>query len=258
MKISIIIPAYNEEKTLHEIVRRVEAVKFDGLDKEIVIVDDCSSDGTFEIANSLVGRGAVKVLRHEKNLGKGAALRTGFLAATGDYVCIQDADMEYNPQDYVKMLKPLEDGRADVVFGSRYLRTGNRSVLRYWHSAMNRCLTWWSNVFTDLDLSDMETCYKLFRREIIQKIAPRLKENRFGFEPEVVAEIARGMRFEGWRVSEVAIEYRPRTFTEGKKICWKDGVRALYCVCHYNAPSLPIPMQLVIFFLLDWQLLSSM
>ena len=248
-KLSLVIPCYNEEATLGTIVDEVLRLQSDDLALELIIVDDCSQDKSREVARNLANvHSEIKLCFHQKNMGKGAALRTGFMDATGDFVGIQDADMEYNPQDYLKMLKPLQEGRADIVFGSRYLRTGDRIVLKWWHSTMNRFLTWWSNVFTDLDITDMETCYKLFRREVIQKIASRLKENRFGFEPEVVAEIARCMRFEGWRVGEVAIDYRPRTFSEGKKIGWKDGVRALYCVFHYNAPSLPIPMQLAIYF----------
>lgn len=248
-KLSLVIPCYNEEQTLEGLVEEVLKLKSDSLDLELVIVDDCSKDASREVAGTLAANHTeIKLCFHERNRGKGAALRTGFLEATGDYVGIQDADLEYNPRDYLKMIGPLEENRADIVLGSRYLRKDDRIVLKWWHSTMNRFLTLMSDVFTDLDISDMETCYKLFRREVIRKIAPRLKEDRFGFEPEVVSEIARCMRFEGWRVGEVAIDYRPRTFSEGKKIGWKDGVRALYCIFHYNAPSLPIPMQLVIYF----------
>ena len=249
IKLSLVIPCYNEEKTLEGIVEEVLKLRNEALDLELVIVDDCSKDRSREVALELKKRHSeIKLFCHERNQGKGAALRTGFMQATGDFVGIQDADLEYEPQDYHKMLRPLVDGRADIVLGSRYLRKDDRIVLKWWHSTMNRFLTWCSNVFTDLDISDMETCYKLFRREVIQKIAPRLKENRFGFEPEVVSEIARCMRFEGWRVGEIAIDYRPRTFSEGKKIGWRDGVRALYCIFHYNAPSLPAPIQLIIYF----------
>jgi len=248
-KLSLVIPCYNEEATLAGIVEEVLKIRTPELALELVIVDDCSRDGSRAAAEALAAKHPeVKLCFHAKNRGKGAALRTGFLAATGDYVGIQDADMEYDPRDYLRMLRPLEEDRADIVLGSRYLRRDDRIVLKWWHSTMNRFLTWLSNVFTDLDITDMETCYKLFRREIIQKITPRLKEDRFGFEPEVVSEIARSMRFEGWRVGEVAIAYRPRTFSEGKKIGWRDGVRALYCIFHYNAPSLPVPMQLIIYF----------
>jgi glycosyltransferase involved in cell wall biosynthesis len=233
--LSLIIPCYNEESTLVGIVEEVLKVQSEDLSLELVIVDDCSKDSSRAVAEKLAAdHPEVKLCFHEKNRGKGAALRTGFLAATGDYVGIQDADMEYDPHDYLKMLRPLDEGRADVVFGSRYLKREDRIVLRWWHTAMNRFLTWWSNVLSDLDVTDMETCYKLFRREIIQKIAPRLKEDRFGFEPEVVAHVARLVRKEGVRVAEVAISYRPRTFSEGKKIGWRDGVRAIWCILKYN------------------------
>ena len=233
--LSLIIPCYNEESTLVGIVEEVLKVQSEDLSLELVIVDDCSKDSIRAVAEKLAAdHPEVKLCFHEKNRGKGAALRTGFLAATGDYVGIQDADMEYDPHDYLKMLRPLDEGRADVVFGSRYLKREDRIVLRWWHTAMNRFLTWWSNVLSDLDVTDMETCYKLFRREIIQKIAPRLKEDRFGFEPEVVAHVARLVRKEGVRVAEVAISYRPRTFSEGKKIGWRDGVRAIWCILKYN------------------------
>ena len=234
-KMSLVIPCYNEESTLADIIEEVLKIRSPELDLELVIVDDCSKDSSRAVAESLAAQHPeVKLCFHEKNRGKGAALKTGFLAATGDYVGIQDADMEYDPRDYLKMLRPLDDGRADVALGSRYLRSEDRVVLRWWHSSMNRFLTWLSNVFSDLDVTDMETCYKLFRREIIQKIAPNLKEERFGFEPEVVARVARLVRKEGLRVAEVAISYRPRTFLEGKKIGWRDGVRALWCIFKYN------------------------
>lgn len=234
-KLSLVIPCYNEELTLAGIVGEVLKLRSPKLALELVIVDDCSKDSSRAVAEALAAKHPeVKLCLHEKNRGKGAALRTGFLAATGDYVGIQNADMEYDPRDYLKMLRPLDEGRADVVFGSRYLRSEDRIVLRWWHTAMNRFLTWWSNVLSDLDVTDMETCYKLFRREIIQKIAPCLKEERFGFEPEVVARVARLVRKEGLRVAEVAIGYRPRSFKEGKKIGWRDGVRALWCILKYN------------------------
>ncbi len=234
-RLSLVIPCYNEESTLAGIVEEVLKLRSSDLGLELVIVDDCSKDSSRAVAERLAAdHPEIKLCFHEKNRGKGAALKTGFLAATGDYVGIQDADMEYDPRDYTKMLRPLVDGRADVVFGSRYLKREDRIVLRWWHTAMNRFLTWWSNVLSDLDVTDMETCYKLFRREIIQKIAPCLKEERFGFEPEVVARVACLARKEGLRVSEVAISYRPRSFKEGKKIGWRDGVRALWCIFKYN------------------------
>jgi len=234
-KFSIVVPCYNEADSLAEIVGEVLRLKSAELDLEVVIVDDCSTDGSAELADRLaLEHSEITVLRHQCNRGKGAALRTGFLAATGDFVGVQDADLEYDPQDYLKLLEPMIEGRADVVFGSRYLQQHERRVLRWWHSKMNGFLTLFSNVLSDMALTDMETCYKLFRREVIAEIAPKLQEERFGFEPEVVAHVARGMRSLGWKVCECAIKYRPRTFMEGKKIGWKDGVRALWCIVRYN------------------------
>ena len=250
-KLSLVIPCYNEESTLECIVEEVLKLKSADLELELVIVDDCSEDRSREVALELAKKHSeIKLCCHVRNQGKGAALRTGFMQATGDFVGIQDADLEYDPQDYKRMLRSMIQNGTDVVLGSRYLRREDRNVLRWWHSTMNRLLTFVSNIFTDLDLSDMETCYKLFRQEVIRKIAPNLKENRFGFEPESVSQIARLMRQEGLRVGEVSIDYRPRTFSEGKKIGWKDGVRALYCVFHYNAPCMPVPMKFCIYFFL--------
>ena len=235
VKLSVVVPCYNEAETLKDVVRSVLAIASDELEVEAVIVDDCSKDGSLKIAEELAAANpAVTVLKHEVNQGKGAALRTGFVAATGDFVCVQDADLEYDPKDYLKMLVPMTEGRADVVFGSRYLQQHERRVLRWWHSKMNQFLTLFSNVMSDLALTDMETCYKLFRRDVIREIAPKLRENRFGFEPECVAYVAKGVRKNGWKVCECAIKYRPRTFLEGKKIGWKDGVRALWCIVKYN------------------------
>lgn len=215
MTLSLIIPCYNEERTLEAIVERTLALRSDKLKLELVIVDDCSTDKSLEAANKIASvHSEVKVFHHEKNMGKGAALRTGFIAAMGDYVGVQDADAEYNPLDYLTLLEPLESGRADVVYGSRYLKPDTRRVLYYWHTWMNKTLTRCSNMFTNMDITDMETCYKLFRRSVIQEIAPRLKENRFGFEPEVTALVSQG----GYRVYECAISYNPRTYEEGKKI----------------------------------------
>ena len=234
-KLSLVIPCYNEEATLSRLVEEVLLLKSDTLDIEIVIVDDCSTDKSREVASSLAAvHPEIILCQHDRNQGKGAALRTGFLATTGDFVGVQDADMEYNPMDYRTLLKPLLDGRADVVLGSRYLRRETRSVLRWWHSFMNRFLTLASNIFSDLDISDMETCYKLFSRKCIREIAPRLRENRFGFDPEAVALLAQGVHNRGWRLYEAAIDYRPRRFDEGKKIGWRDGVRALICIVKYN------------------------
>ena len=211
----------------------------------MIIVDDCSKDNSLQVANTLAEEySEIKVLSHDVNKGKGAALRTGFINATGDFIGVQDADMEYNPEDYLLMLEPLIKNKADVVYGSRYLRPDTRRVLLYWHTWMNKTLTKFSNMFTNLDITDMETCYKLFRKDVIQKIAPELKENRFGFEPEITAYVANG----NYRVYECAIQYSPRTVEEGKKINWKDGVRALYCIFHYSAGSAPVPMQLILYF----------
>ena len=245
VKLSLVVPCYNEENTLAEIVERVLKLKSEKLDLEIIIVDDCSKDKSYAAAQALALKyPEISLAKHEVNMGKGAALRTGFLKATGDFVGVQDADMEYDPQDYLTMLEPLLDGRADVVYGSRYLKPDTRRVLYFWHSCMNKFLTFASNMFTDLGITDMETCYKLFKREVIQAIAPRLKENRFGFEPEVTTYIAEAKV----KVYECAISYNPRTFEEGKKIGWKDGVRALYCIMHYGACNAPVPMQILIYF----------
>ena len=242
--LSLIIPCFNEEKTLRQIVERVLSIRKDWLKLELVIVDDCSRDDSWKVAQQLQSEyPEIKLARHEVNQGKGAALRTGFLEATGDYVGVQDADMEYNPEDYLILLEPLMENQADVVYGSRYLRPDTRRVLYFWHTWMNKTLTVCSNMFTNLDITDMETCYKLFRREIIQKIAPRLKENRFVFEPEVTAYVAE----DKCRVYECAIHYNPRSYEEGKKIGWKDGMRALYCILHYGACNAPVPMQLLLY-----------
>jgi glycosyltransferase involved in cell wall biosynthesis len=228
MLLSIIIPCYNEKKTINQLLDRVRLAKLpDGVDREIVIVDDCSTDGTDEVLKGSSGS-IVKVLRHEKNRGKGAALRTGFQNASGDVVVVQDADLEYNPNEYAKLLKPILDGRADVVFGSRFCTTDERRVLYYFHFLGNRFLTLMSNVFTNLNLTDMETCYKMFRREILEKIT--IRESRFGFEPEITAKVAKLK----CRIYEVGISYSGRTYEEGKKIGFRDGFRALWCIVKYN------------------------
>ena len=225
MKLSVVIPIYNEAATIEAVVRAVGEVP---LDKEIILVDDCSTDGTPRKLDELAKVPGVRVIKHEKNRGKGAALRTGFAAATGDIVIIQDADLEYDPQEYPKLIKPILDGKADVVYGSRLTGGDSHRVLYFWHYAGNYFLTLLSNAFTNLNLTDMETGSKMFRREIIQKI--KIEENRFGFEPEITAKVAKLH----CRVYEVGISYSGRTYEEGKKIGWKDGVRAIWCIVKYN------------------------
>jgi dolichol-phosphate mannosyltransferase len=241
--LTLVVPCYNEEMTLAHCIERVMALQSKQLKLEIIIVDDCSRDRSLAVARELESEHPeIRVLHHEVNQGKGAALRTGFAHATGDFVGIQDADLEYEPLEYKKLLEPLLLDEADVVFGSRYLRPKSRMPLYFWHSWMNKTLTFISNMMTNLDISDMETCYKLFKRDIIQSLD--LKENRFGIEPEMVSKIAQ-MRCRVW---ECAITYRPRTYEEGKKIGWKDGLRALYCILHYSANTAPLPMQLLLYF----------
>ena len=244
-KLSIVIPCYNEDKTLNECVNRVLEIANENLSLEIVIVDDCSNDNSFAIAKDLErSHPEIKVLRHEKNSGKGAALRSGFKAAIGDYVAVQDADLEYDPYDLKRLIVPLLEDKADVVLGSRFLSTGAHRVLYFWHYLGNRFLTFLSNMFTDLNLTDMETCYKLFRRDVIQSID--IKENRFGFEPEIVAKVAQ-MRL---RIYEMGISYYGRTYAEGKKIGVKDGFRALYCIFRYNAHKAPLPIQFLLYLII--------
>jgi glycosyltransferase involved in cell wall biosynthesis len=229
MKLSVVIPVYNERETLEKLLEKVLAAS-PGMDMELVIVDDFSTDGTRETLRRLAeAHPEWKVAYHETNQGKGAALRTGFAMATGDVVLIQDADMEYDPGDYPALLKPICEGRADVVYGSRFIGGGAHRVLFFWHSVGNRLLTTLSNMMTDLNLSDMEVCYKVFRKEVLDGID--LKENRFGFEVEVTAKIARAKR---WRVFEVPISYYGRGYEEGKKITWRDGLRAFWCILKYR------------------------
>lgn len=244
VKLSLVIPCYNEERTLETCVQRcLELVKH-GISLELVIVDDCSTDASAAVGERLAAEHSeILFLRHQRNMGKGAALRTGFKHAGGDYIGIQDADAEYEPLDYLELLRPLVADKADVVYGSRYLRQDTRRVLYFWHTWMNRSLTFVSNMFTNLDLSDMETCYKLFRRETLHSLIPRLRENRFGFEPEITIAVAQS----GCRVYECAIHYQPRSYEEGKKIGWRDGIRALYCILHYGAPYAPLPMQIILY-----------
>ncbi len=224
MKISVVIPVFNEKDTLEKLLHRVEAVDYE---KEIILVDDCSTDGTREIMKKLEGRDEVKVFYHEVNQGKGAALRTGFSHVSGDIVIVQDADLEYNPKEYPVLLEPILDGRADVVYGSRFLG-GPHRVLFFWHYLGNMALTTMSNMFTNLNLTDMETCYKVFKKEVLDSI--QLKCNRFGFEPEFTAKIAKLPI----RIYEVPISYSGRDYSEGKKIGWKDGVAAIWFILKYR------------------------
>ncbi len=240
--LSVIIPCFNEESTLKSCVEKVLEIQDDSLCLEIIIVDDASSDNSYEIACELAEKySQVQVENHKVNQGKGAALRTGFKIATGDFVGVQDADLEYNPFDLKKLLKPLIDDHADVVLGSRFASGDIHRVLYFWHSMGNRFLTFLSNMFTDLNLTDMETCYKVFKRKVIQSID--IQENRFGFEPEIVAKIAH----KRLRIFEAGISYHGRTYDEGKKIGIRDGIRALYCVFHYNAPHAPLPIQFLFY-----------
>src|SRR5882672_476889 len=226
MKLSIVIPCYNERKTIRGIVAAVRAAPV--ADKEIIVVDDCSTDGTRDILKAEIGPLVTKIIYHEVNQGKGAAVRTGFTAATGDAVIVQDADLEYDPQEYPRLLKPMLDGKADVVFGSRFMGAEAHRVVYFWHMVGNRFLTLLSNMFTNLNLTDMETCYKLFRREVLANIV--IEEDRFGFEPEITAKVAK-LRVV---IYEVGISYYGRTYEEGKKIGWRDGFRALWAIFKYN------------------------
>lgn len=229
MKLSVIIPVFNEKNTILQILGKVDSVDLGNIEKEIVIIDDFSTDGTRDILRGQEGK--YRIFYHEKNQGKGAALRTGFGVATGDIILVQDADLEYNPAEYPKLIMPILDGSADVVYGSRLIGGDSpRRVMFFWHYLGNKFLTLLSNILTDLNLTDMETCYKIFSRKTIQTILPQLKSNRFGFEPEVTAKVAKNK----FRVYEVAISYHGRTYKEGKKINWKDGIAALWQIIKFN------------------------
>lgn len=225
-QLSVVIPCYNERSTLEALLARVRACGV--ADLEIVVVDDCSTDGTRELLQGGLEKQADRVIYHDRNQGKGAALRTGFAAVTGDIVLVQDADLEYDPKEYPRLLRPIVEGQADVVFGSRFTGGEAHRVLYFWHYLGNRFLTLLSNAMTNLNLTDMEVCYKVFRREVLERI--RIEEDRFGFEPEITAKVAR----QGCRVFEVGISYSGRTYHEGKKIGWRDGVRAVWCILKYN------------------------
>lgn len=231
--LSIVIPAYNEGATIHRILDKVKAVQLmNGIQKEVIIVNDCSRDNTEEAIKAYQAANPelpISYYRHEINQGKGAALHTGIRSAKGDWVVIQDADLEYDPEEYNLLLKPITDGFADVVYGSRFIGGNPHRILFFWHSIGNRWLTMLSNMLTNLNLTDMETCYKLCRREVIQSL--NLKERRFGFEPEVTAKLS---RVPGVRIYEVGISYYGRTYEEGKKIGWRDGFRAIWCILKYN------------------------
>jgi glycosyltransferase involved in cell wall biosynthesis len=224
--VTVVIPCFNEAKTLAAIVDKVLAAPLANM--EVIVVDDGSTDGSDVVLREKIAPRVAKVLRHERNQGKGAALRTGFAAATGEVVLVQDADLEYDPRDYPRLLQPILEDRADVVFGSRFTGGESHRVLYFWHSVTNKLLTLLSNMLTDLNLTDMEVCYKVFRRSVLERI--RIEEDRFGFEPEITAKVAKL----GCRIYEVGISYSGRTYEEGKKIGWRDGMRAVWCILKYN------------------------
>lgn len=227
MRLSIIVPVYNEAETIAEVVSRIQKAHLPGIEKELILVDDASKDGTGKILEGL--KEQYKVVTHVKNMGKGAAVRTGIGRATGEIILIQDADLEYNPQEYPRLLDPILQGSADVVYGSRFSGDYPHRVLYFWHYLGNKAVTFLSDIFTNLNLSDIETGFKVFRKEVLDSIT--LQENRFGFEPEITAKIAKNKK---WRIYEVGISYAGRTYEEGKKIGWQDGVKAVWCIIRYN------------------------
>ncbi len=232
-KLSIVIPVYNEEKTIHFILNKIKSVTLaEGISKELLVIDDCSTDNTSSVILKYIDKNKeldIKFYKHKSNLGKGAALKTGIGKATGEYLIIQDADLEYDPNEYNDLLSPVLSGNADVVYGSRFMGSNPHRILFFWHTIGNKFLTFLSNMATNLNLTDMETCYKLFKTELIQNVT--LRENRFGFEPEITAKIS---RIPNIRIYEVGISYYGRTYEEGKKINWKDGIRAIYCIVKYG------------------------
>jgi len=228
MKLSIVIPVYNEKNFIREIVERVRKVSLQDVEKEIIIVDDFSTDGTRDILQRDLEPLVSKVIYREKNQGKGAALRAGFQQVSGDIVIIQDSDLEYNPAEYPKLIQPILENQADVVYGSRFIGSEPHRVLYFWHYVGNKFLTLLSNMFTNLNLTDMETCYKVFRTEVLDSVI--IEQNRFGFEPEITAKVSKG----NWRIYEVGIAYFGRNYSEGKKINWKDGLQAIWCILRYN------------------------
>ncbi len=233
--LSVIIPTYNESSTILHLLQKITALRFEGITLEVIVVNDCSGDDTLQLVEDFIRKHPgedVKLFNHKRNQGKGAAIHTGIEHATGEFLILQDADLEYDPEEYMALLKPVLAGKADVVYGSRFIGSHPHRILFFWHSLGNKLLTFLSNMMTNLNLTDMETCYKLFRTDLMKKLD--LREKRFGFEPEVTAKIS---RIPGIRIYEVGISYYGRTYEEGKKINWRDGFRAVYCIIKYNVFS---------------------